>query len=502
MKLQWRASPLDCLAPVMQNIQQRELTQELKLGEALPDIGRVLGVWGQGMVRSKQWQEGSVSCSGGVMVWVLYAPEDGSAPGVLDGWVPFQLTWDIPEGTAEGTLRVDCALRFADARSVSPRKVMLRLGVAVSMEAYSPMTAQVFQPEEDVTGVELLKSTYPMTLVRETGEKTFLLDEELTLPEGGPEPEKILCYTMTPRVTDKKVLSLRAVFRGVGALHILGMDSGGRLTSWDMEVSFSQFSQLTGEHSGEAQVDIGICPTSCEAEWMGQGRLRLKCGLVAQYVVTDRVTVELVEDAYSPGQGLDITWEELKLPVVLEARGETLSLRQSLSTPMEQVAEVSCLAEPANLERREDGVAASFTGTAQVLGYGREGEPLSATGRWEIRESLPCHASVRLFFGLPQATNVAAQSDSGGVTVTGGLPIRWTASTWEQLPQIAALELEEQTPPDPDAPSLILRRAGGDRLWDIAKKTGSTVAAIRQATGLEGEPAPNQMLLIPVGGGG
>lgn len=498
MKLQWRSSPLDCLAPVVQNIQQRELTQELKLGEALPDIGRVLGVWGQGMVRSKQWQEGSVSCSGGVMVWVLYAPEDGSAPRVLDGWVPFQLAWDIPEGTAEGTMRVDCTLRFADARSVSPRKVMLRLGVALSMEADSPMTAQVFQPEEDIPGVELLKSTYPMTLMREAGEKSFLLDEELTLPEGTPEPEKMVCYTLTPRVTDKKVLSQRAVFRGVGALHLLGMDGDGRLTSWDLEVPFSQFSQLTGEHSGEAQVDICICITSCEAEWMGQGRLRLKCGLVAQYVVTDRVAVELVEDAYSPGQALDIAWEELKLPVVLETRGETLAIRQNLPTPMEQVAEVSCLAEPVNLERTEDGVTAGFNGTAQVLGYGREGEPLCATGRWESRENLPCHESVRLFFGLSQPTNVTGQSDAGGVTVTGGLPIRWTVSTWEQLPQVAGLELGEQTPPDPDAPSLILRRAGGDRLWDIAKKTGSTVAAIRQATGLEGEPTPEQMLLIPV----
>jgi len=52
--------------------------------------------------------------------------------------------------------------------------------------------------------------------------------------------------------------------------------------------------------------------------------------------------------------------------------------------------------------------------------------------------------------------------------------------------------------PDPNRPSLIVRRAGANRLWDIAKDSGSTVEAIQKVNGLQGEPAPDQMLLIPV----
>ena len=47
-------------------------------------------------------------------------------------------------------------------------------------------------------------------------------------------------------------------------------------------------------------------------------------------------------------------------------------------------------------------------------------------------------------------------------------------------------------------PSLILRRAGEEGLWELAKKTGSTVAAIRSANKLQEEPKPGQLLLIPV----
>ena len=34
---------------------------------------------------------------GGMMVWVLYAPEDGSPERCIEGWIPFQMRWDLPE---------------------------------------------------------------------------------------------------------------------------------------------------------------------------------------------------------------------------------------------------------------------------------------------------------------------------------------------------------------------------------------------------------------------
>ena len=63
---------------------------------------------------------------------------------------------------------------------------------------------------------------------------------------------------------------------------------------------------------------------------------------------------------------------------------------------------------------------------------------------------------------------------------------------------VTAVEMGQLRQTDPDRPALILRRAGEKRLWDIAKDSGSRVEDIRRANGLKGEPAPEQMLLIPV----
>jgi CheY-like chemotaxis protein len=69
----------------------------------------------------------------------------------------------------------------------------------------------------------------------------------------------------------------------------------------------------------------------------------------------------------------------------------------------------------------------------------------------------------------------------------------------ETLAMVTELEIGEEYPEDPDRPSIILRRVGQEDLWTLAKRAGSTVAAIRQANQLEDEPEDGQMLLIPLG---
>ena len=87
-------------------------------------------------------------------------------------------------------------------------------------EAFVPVRVSLPELESVPDGVELLKRTYPMRLLKEAGEKAFVLDEELTLPDSAPRPEQIIYYRMEPRVSDRKVLTEKVVFRGNANLTI------------------------------------------------------------------------------------------------------------------------------------------------------------------------------------------------------------------------------------------------------------------------------------------
>ena len=498
MELQFEKRLCRCLRPVTQEAHNQEGTQEIKLSDAMPDIGRVISTWGQVILRGKEWRGDSIALSGGVMAWVLYAPEDGTGPRILDIWIPFQMKWDLPEGTPEGEIRVNCLLRSLDARSTSPRKIMVRSGVAALAQALAPMEAETCVPGEIPEDVELLRNTYPVRLPREAGEKTFLLDEELTLPGSCPAPEKLLCYQLQPQVTDKKVMANKVVFRGNGNLHILYTSEEGKLFCWDFELPFSQFAELNGEYSADAKVEITLCVTSLDLELDDEGKLRLKAGIVVQYLVDDWEMLELTEDAYSPSRNVEVRHQSLELPAILESRGENIFGEQTIPGEANTVIDAQFYPDLPRQRKMETGLRLELPGLFQVLYYGDDGSLQSGTARWEGSHTIESDENCRLFLDVVPGTRPQVSPGGGTIGVKGEFQLNQVCMTGEGMPMVTALQLGDNLVPDPGRPSVILRRAGKERLWDIAKGSGSTVAAIRMANGLKEEPAEDQMLLIPV----
>lgn len=497
MELNFDRSELTCLDTVVREIQNSEQTQEIKLTDGMPDIGRILSAWGQVILRGKEWRSDSVSFSGGMMVWVLYAPEDGSTERCIDAWIPFQMRWDLPSGTPEGNIRIQCLPRFVDARSVSPRKIMVRAGMSAMAEVFVPKSLELYSPDSTPEDVQLLRSTYPVRMYKEAGEKTFLMDEDLTVPDSVPQPEKLIYYRLNPRITDRKVLANKVVFRGNGNLHVLYRSEEGQLHSWDFELPFSQYAELDHEHGTDALADISLSPTSLELDVDDEGHLRFKGGIVAQYVTTDRQLLELVEDAYSPTRELGIRTEELEVPAVLENRRENLYGEQTIPVEANIAVDTNFFLDFPRQRRMENGVEMEIPGSFQVLYYGEDGILHSGTARWEGRQNWSADENSTMT-AIPIPVEPQAMAGNGQIMAKTDIPLEMTTTARQQLPMVTGVELGQMRVPDPNRPTLILRRAGQMRLWDIAKSSGSTMEDIRKANNLQEDPEPNRMLLIPV----
>lgn len=488
---------ISCLDTVLQEVRTTELTQQIKLSEGMPDIGRILGSWGQVVLRGKEWRDGEASINGGVLVWVLYAPEDGSAERCMDTWIPFQMKWDLAEDIPEGTLRIRCCPRFVDGRSVSPRKIMVRCGIGALAEAYIQAEREVAVPTGMPEDVEVLESTYPLRLPKEAGEKVFLMDEELTLPDSAPQPEKLIYSRMEPAITDSRILGDKLAFRGNGNLHLLYRSEEGQLHGWDFPLPFSQIAELDREYGGDAQADISPALTSLEVELDEEGHIRLKCGMAAQYRITDRQMVSLAEDAYSPAREITLKREMLELPVILEHRRENLFGEQMIPCDANVVADVSFLPDFPRQRWGEQGVELEYPANFQVLYYGTDGGLYGANARWEGQQRMKADGQSNLM-AVPLPGEPQALVGSGQVQLKVELPVDITAAARQQIPMVSAMEPGQERALNPDRPALILQKADEHRLWDIAKESGSTMEEIRRANGFQGEPAPGQMLLIPV----
>lgn len=496
MELQFHKTLLPGLQLVKQEVKNLEETQELRLSDSMPDIGRVLGAWGQVLLRGKEWRSGSAHVTGGVQVWVLYVPEDGVGVQCMQTWIPFHVKWEIPDTQVDGMIHAHCLLRSADARNTSSRKMMVRINVGVMGQMWVPAESNLYHPEELPEDICLLRRSYPVRMPRETGEKAFAMEEELTLPPTAAKLEKLLHYSLQPELLDRKIMSDKVVFRGTALLHVVYIGEDGNLHTWDFELPFSQYAELEHEYEPGATAHILPAVTSLEMEKDLEGRLQLKAGMTGQYMICDQSVLEVVEDAYSPFRAVIPQMETMPLPVILDEQQQTLGTEQTVQAEGSTIDLTYLPDHPYRLPAGDGTMG--IPGQFQLLYCGDDGQLQTATARGETQWQLPAEDSARMLTtAIPSGRPQTAYDGSGAVLRADTLADTVILSG-QGLPMVTGLEIGEAADPDPERPSLILRRAGDSDLWTLAKQTGSTVERIQKANRLEGEPSPEQLLLISV----
>lgn len=492
MELQFPKSSFAYLQRVAWEIKNEEQTQEVKLLDSLPDIGRVLGAWGQPIVRSKEWHDSGMGVSGGVMVWILYAPEEGGAPKCVESWVPFQLQWEFPQTQHDGTMRVDCLLKGVDARSVSARKMMVRTVVSVAGEALEPVQLELYHSEEVPEDVQLLRKQYPIRLAKEAGEKVITLDEEFS-GNCGPVRKVIHC-SVQPEMTDQKIMADKLVFRGNAAVHMLCECEDEAIAACNFEIPYSQYAELEREYDPYATADVIPAVTNVELDILEDGKLRLKAGIVGQYVVYDRPVIEIVADAYSTKRTVLPKGQRLELPAVLDSRQEVLKAEVQQEQEAAAVLDAALIMSQPILSRMQEKIQIEIPGSFQLLRSDGADSISGSNLRWTVESAIAADESVSLLTRCYPKEKPKAS----GATVACEMLLDTTVTAVTDIPMVTALELGEMTEPDPNRPSMILRYMGSDSLWDLAKASGSTVDVIKEANGITDEPTGNPMLLIPV----
>ena len=365
MQQQFEKRSLSCLQTVKREPQSQEQTQELRISDGMPDIGRIIGAWGQVILRGKEWQADGMTINGGTMVWVQYMPEEGGTPQCVESWLPFQMRWSFPQTQHDGVILTQCFLRSVDARSLSARKMMLRTNLTILPWAMEQQSIEVHTPENIPEDVQLKTANYPMELPLEAGEKAFSLEETLTLPPSMPRMEKLLCYQLQPQITEQKLMNDKVIFRGNGMLHILYLADDGGEYSWDFELPFTQYGELDGEYGEEGEALILPCVTALEVE-LDTDQLTLKAGLVCQYRISQRRMVEVVEDAYSPQRKIVPNYRDLLLPGILDSNTQILHPQTSAAVDGMRLTDVQFLPQQVQLRSQGEEVNLEVPGQFQI----------------------------------------------------------------------------------------------------------------------------------------
>ena len=497
MQLQFEKQTIPYLKTLKRESQNQEQTQELRVSDGMPDIGSIIGAWGQTILRSKEWQGDGMSVSGGTMVWVQYMPEEGGEPQCVESWLPFQMRWGFPETQRDGIIMAQPFLLGVDARSLSSRKLMVRTNICVLGWALDKQEQELFVPVDIPEDIQLHRNRYPVILPAEAGEKAFALEESLSFPPSVPRLEKLISFSMRPEITEEKMMGDKVVFRGNAVLHILYCADDGGEYAWDFDLPFTQYSELDAEYGEDAQIMLWPCVTALEVD-REEDRLNVKAGLVCQYRVSHRYMTEVVEDAYSNRRTVMPVMEKLELPGILDNGNQTIHVQQSSPVDGMRLTDVQFMPLGIRVQNSGETTSLDVGGQFQMLYYDKDGNLRTATQSWNETMPLPSGEGTIVEGTVWPAGKTQGNLMSGSAQMSADLKLTTEIRNGTGIPMVTGLELGELQHPDPGRPSLILRRPGGQSLWELAKHNGSTVEAIQLANNLQEEPEDTKMLLIPV----
>ncbi len=497
MELQFQNKPLSCLRSILWGVKSSEQTQEVKLPEAMPDVAKVLGTWGQCLLRGKEWQSGRMGASGGVAVWVLYAPEDGTFPRVVEAWIPWQLHWELPPTQRDGTMCIQTVLKSVDARVVGARKLMVRACVEAAGEALEPVQVEVFTPGPVPENLYLLRRKYPMCIPTEAGEKPVTLEETLELPPECGENEKLIHYSLLPKIHEEKLVGNRLLFRGIASLQGICRDPEGEFHGFSYDLPFSQYADLESANPADPVLQVVPTVTELELDILEGKKLALKAALIGQYLVCRQQDIEVVEDAYSLGAQVKLLVQPLLIPAVLEAERQTMQVTAESDIQPETVISVPCNAGQPEIHRDDAGANIKVSGVFPVLYRDMENGLQSAAIKWEQTQQIPADPGTAFGLWLQPDPMPDAVVTGKGLQIRADLSLCSKSIGENPIPMVTGLEIKPEEG-ETARPCLILRRGEGDTLWEMAKTCGSMEEAIRQANGLTEEPEPDRMLLIPV----
>ena len=484
---------------------RQEETLEMIVPDACPDILRVVETDGTALLTGRQALDGRVELSGTMKLQILYLPEGENWIRHLEMAIPFTCFAEA-EGIGPACAVVATArLCHADTRAINPRKVLARAEAAVDVTVFAPRSWTVCGQVEDGEGerVEQLSETREVYLTACVQEKPCPVSEEVPLSAGKPAAAELLKSRVELIRGDFKIIGNKLIFKGSANVFLLYRGEDNGVYSTGAELPFSQIMEMYGAGE-EADCEVTLALTGAELALSpaGEGRaVSVELEVVTQAVVRELRSVQVLIDAYSTSQPLVCDRDRCQVDGRTDRGVRTQNVREVWETPVElrEITECHVAVGQVIQSREGEKLILSAQAEVQVLAVSEEGGPVSFQHAMVVPCPLELPEGCRCFARCEGVGDVYATPASGGIEVRFTLDFRYDALVRREIVSLCALRTGEPTEEEGDRPSLVLRMfEGGERLWDVAKAYGTTIADIISANELEDESAAaGKLLLIP-----
>ncbi|MCD8160260.1 MAG: DUF3794 domain-containing protein [Clostridiales bacterium] len=504
MELELHDNGFQYCETVLETVLTREETLETIVPDACPDIDTVLNTEAHVCLRQREADTGTVLLGGTVRCSILYQPENWQELRALETELDFRCTAEQEGITPDSGIFAVPRVTFAETRTINPRKVLVRVGVAIEVQVSRTrrcaLACGVVDP--DTWKIQQLLTQREGCFALEYAQRAFSVSDDLVLPGSKPDMDEVLRLRCEPFSGEARVVGGKLIFKGGASVGLLYRTPEGETEEAEFELPLSQVLDVpAAPEQAVFQLELLVTDWSLSRPSLDGRTLELDLELLAQAIVSETRQLTLLSDAYSTGYATQPRVERVYLSQLV--RQEVL--HQSERALVESVGQVRRICDTSlliaeNSAVREEGQlllsAQCVVGVTYQEAEGRY-DALSRTLTVTVRVPAGEGAECR-FTALPE--RVDAVETGGGLELRAA--VAFHLMLLERQPElvVTALTVEETGVGSAEGqPSIVLRQVGaGETLWQIAKTYSTTRQEIMDANGMEEEtPQAGQLLLIP-----
>lgn len=496
-------SVCDVLADTMSEL---PVDGDFVLPEYCPDVAAVLKCTLTPLVQSRQMSTDRLLADGVVQVRVLYLDEERRCVRSCEFSQPFSTAFPLPPMPGGAFLRLNAKTDYVNCRAVSPRRLDIHGAFTLKLRAMAAAEQNAILSVEG-EGVHTRRVRLQGTVPAAFAEKPFTVSEILEAGEGRHPAEMMLKTSVTPVVTDCKVLMNKAILKGnllLKALYVTDAAAGTAETA-EAEVPFSQILDLEGlNEEWICDADVTLLSEEVRVEASGGGDtalLSVNAKLLAILHGWRSESAEVVCDAYSAHCPLVTEIRQMEMPQLLGVWRDERTVRQTFELPSDTVKDILDMwCEVSGAGMAGDGEHLTLDGRLLwcMLVRDNSGE-LSYYERAE-NFSLPYEDGGRDDTPDVRVCRTAFQNGGGKLELRVDLAVTRRCQKTHTHTVLGHVTADEAAAYPPDKAALkICYATKGESLWDIARRCRTSVEAVMEENHLTGDTlSADTMLLIPL----
>ena len=490
MDLRLKKESLELMHCVLERTTEDAFTADAVVPDTLPDVTDICVSDGDFCLWRLDLSAGCAEAEGEWKGSVCYRSEND------DGLYSFPLSVGVRlrmhDDAIKPEMRPFAVFRVTDAQAqiMNSRKIRMNVRVLLSMQGFTPSVLELTSDVENAeAGVFVKRDSCRCSMITQVEEQVFTVGGESTMRQQ-PRTGKLLSARSELIWDPPQISASRAVLRGVVRSHILYL--GDQENTYIAEMVQMPFSQLL-DLDGLTDTDVlrsRLQLTSAELSIRGEKTVSAEFHVVAQTCCIREADRMLLSDAYSVTASLELEQETVPLqqiftpePVRVTAQA-TIPDQPGPGNVLDTAAQLKSLSTDGTMVRGEIVCRALIE---------RDGAVSPASG--SILFSSELQPNQRL--DTARIASVDASLNGTELNLRAAVVLALQEIRPEQKQVIVSISQTEETSSRETTSSVILLpKTGQEDLWDIAKRYGSSTAAIQAANQIQDDrPEPNYWLI-------